>query len=158
PRTNPDGAIERSHVVLSRMRQEGFITAGQEETALHAKIRIRPYPGSIDARAGYAKEFLRQRFRDEFGGDHPPDWDVRTTFSQELQAIGERVVADGLRRFGKPDLQAALVALDPVTGNILAGGGGRDFRQSQFNRATRSRRQPGSAFKPLLFGAGPEAG
>jgi 1A family penicillin-binding protein len=158
PWTNLDGAIERSHVVLSRMREQGFITAGQEETAAHARIRIRPYPGSIDARAGYAKEFLRQRFRDEFGGDHPPDWDVRTTFSQELQAIGERVVADGLRRFGKPDLQAALVALDPVTGNILAVVGGRDFRQSQFNRATRSRRQPGSAFKPLLFAAALEHG
>ncbi len=158
PWTNLDGAVARSHVVLSRMREQGFITAGQEETAMHARIRIRPYPGSVDARGGYAKEFLRQRFRDEFGGDHPPDWDVRTTFSQELQAIGERVVADGLRRFGKRDLQAALVALDPVTGNILAVVGGRDFRQSQFNRATRSRRQPGSAFKPLLFAVALERG
>ena len=158
PWTNLEGAIDRSHVVLARMREQGFITAGQEETAAHARIRIRPYPGSIDARAGYAKEFLRQRFRDEFGGDHPPDWDVRTTFSQELQAIGERVVADGLRRFGKRDLQAALVALDPMTGNILAVVGGRDFRLSQFNRATRSRRQPGSAFKPLLFAAALEHG
>jgi penicillin-binding protein 1A len=158
PWTNLNGAIARSHVVLSRMREQGFITAGQEETAMHARIRIRPYPGSMDARGGYAKEFLRQRFRDEFGGDHPPDWDVRTTFSQELQSIGERVVADGLRRFGKRDLQAALVALDPVTGNILAVVGGRDFRQSQFNRATRSRRQPGSAFKPLLFAVALEHG
>ena len=158
PWTNLDGAVERSHVVLSRMREQGFITAGQEETAVHARIRIIPYPGSVDARGGYAKEFLRQRFRDEFGGDHPPDWDVRTTFSQDLQAIGERVVADGLRRFGKPELQAALVALDPVTGNILAVVGGRDFRVSQFNRATRSRRQPGSAFKPLLFAAALEHG
>ena len=81
PWTNLDGALARSHVVLSRMREQGFITAGQEETAMHARIRIRPYPGSVDARGGYAKEFLRQRFRDEFGGDHPPDWDVRTTFS-----------------------------------------------------------------------------
>ena len=158
PWTNLDGAVARSHVVLSRMRQQGFIDAGQEETAVHARLRIRPYPGSIDARAGYAKEFLRQRFRDEFGGDHPPDWDVRTTFSQELQAIGERSVAEGLRRFGRPELQAALVALDPATGNILAVVGGRDFRQSQFNRATRSRRQPGSAFKPLLFAAALEHG
>ena len=158
PWSNLDGAIARSHVVLSRMREQGFITAGQEEAAVHARIRIRPYPGAADASAGYAKEFLRQRFRDEFGGDHPPDWDVRTTFSQQLQAIAERTVADGLRRFGRPDLQAALVALDPATGAILAVVGGRDFRQSQFNRATRSRRQPGSAFKPLLFAAALEHG
>jgi 1A family penicillin-binding protein len=158
PWTNLDGAVARSHVVLTRMREEGFITAGQEETARHARPRIRSYPGSVDARAGYAKEFLRQRFRDEFGGDHPPDWDVRSTFVQELQAVGERAVADGLRRFGKPGLQAALVALDPRTGDILALVGGRDFRQSQFNRAARSRRQPGSAFKPLLYAAALEKG
>jgi penicillin-binding protein 1A len=158
PWTNLDGAVARSHVVLSRMRQEGFINAGQEETAKYARLRIRPYPGSNDPRAGYAKEFLRQRFRDEFGGDHPPDWDVRTTFVQELQAMGERAVGEGLRRFGRRDLQAALVALDPRTGEILALVGGRDFRQSQFNRATRSRRQPGSAFKPLLYAAALEKG
>ena len=153
PWTNLDGAIARSHVVLARMRQEGFITAGQEETARQARLRIRPYPGAADPRGGYAKEFLRQRFREEFGGDHPPDWDVRTTFAQGLQSAAERAVSDGLRRTGRPELQAALVALDPKTGDILALVGGRDFRQSQFNRATRSRRQPGSAFKPLLYAA-----
>ena len=158
PWTNLDRALERSHVVLARMRQEGFITPAQEETAKRARIRIRPYPGATDPQAGYAKEFLRQRFRDQFGGDHPPDWEVRTTFVRELQALGEKAVSDGLRRFGRPDLQAALVAIDPKTGNILALVGGRDFRQSQFNRATRSRRQPGSAFKPLLYAAALENG
>ena len=158
PWTNLEGAVARSHVVLARMRDEGFISAGQEEAAKYAKLRIRSYPRSQDPRGGYAKEFLRQRFRDEFGGDHPPDWQVRTTFVQELQAVGERAVADGLRRFGRPELQAALVALDPRTGNILALVGGRDFRQSQFNRAARSRRQPGSAFKPLLYAAALENG
>jgi 1A family penicillin-binding protein len=158
PWTNLDGAIARSHVVLARMRQEGFIDERQEEAARHARLRIRPYPGAIDPRGGYAKEFLRQRFRDQFGGDHPPDWEVQTTFSQELQAIGERAVGDGVRRTGRSDLQAALVAIDPKTGDILALVGGRDFRQSQFNRATRSRRQPGSAFKPFLYAAALEKG
>jgi penicillin-binding protein 1A len=151
PWTNPDGAIERSHVVLTRMRQEGFITDAQERVARATRIRIAPYPGPIDPRGGYAKEFLRQQFRDEFGGDHPPDWEVRTTFVPELQDMAERAVADVLRRFNRPELQAALVAIDPQTGDILALVGGRDFRQSQFNRAVRSRRQPGSAFKPFLF-------
>jgi 1A family penicillin-binding protein len=158
PWTNLDGAVARSHVVLTRMREEGFITAGQEETAKHARLRIRSYPGSVDPRAGYAKEFLRQRFRDEFGGDHPPEWEVRTTFVQELQAAAEKAVTDVLRRFGRPELQAALVAIDPKTGDILALVGGRDFRQSQFNRAARSRRQPGSAFKPFVYAAALENG
>jgi penicillin-binding protein 1A len=158
PWNHLDEAIARSHVVLARMREERFITAAQEDAARRARLRIRPYPEATDARAGYAKEYLRQLFRDRFGGDHPPEWEVRTTFVRDLQDIAERAVSDGLRRFGRPDLQAALVALDPRTGDILAMVGGRDFRQSQFNRASRSRRQPGSAFKPLLYAAALEHG
>jgi 1A family penicillin-binding protein len=158
PWTNLDGALARSRVVLTRMREEGFITEAQERTARATRIRISPYPGATDSRGGYAKEFLRQQFRDEFGGDHPPDWEVRTGFIPEIQDAAERAVEDGLRRFNAPDLQAALVVLDPRTGDILAMVGGRDFRQSQFNRAVRSRRQPGSAFKPLLYAAALEHG
>ena len=153
PWNHPDDAVARSHVVLARMREEGFITPAQEEAARRTRLRIRPYPGATEARAGYAKDYLRQLFRDRFGGDHPPDWEVQTTFVPELQDAAERAVADGLRRFSDPDLQAAIVVLDPATGDILAMVGGRDFRQTQFNRASRSRRQPGSAFKPLLFAA-----
>jgi penicillin-binding protein 1A len=158
PWTNLDGAIARSHVVLARMREERFITEAQERAARTTRIRIVPYPGAADPRGGYAKEFLRQQFRNEFGGDHPPDWEVRTGFIPELQEAAERSIEDGLRRFNEPQLQGALVAIDPRSGDILALVGGRDFRQSQFNRATRSRRQPGSAFKPLLFAAALEHG
>jgi len=158
PWTNLSGALERSHVVLARMRQEGFITEAQEREARAARIRIAPFSGPSDPSGGYAKEFLRQRFRDVFGGDHPPDWQVRTSFVPDLQEAAERAVSEGLRRFGDPRLQAALVAMDPRSGDILALVGGRDFRVSQFNRATRSRRQPGSAFKPLLFAAALEHG
>ena len=153
PWSNLDGAIARSHIVLARMRQEGFISEAQERAARRARIRIRPYPGAVDPRGGYAKEHLRQQFRDRFGGDHPPDWQVHTTFVPALQEAAERAVAEGLRRFPQRTLQAALVAVDPESGDILAMVGGRDFRQSQFNRAVRSRRQPGSAFKPFLFAA-----
>jgi penicillin-binding protein 1A len=158
PWNHLDDAVARSHVVLGRMRAEGFITREQEQAARRARPRVRPYPGAADPKAGYAKEYLRQLFRDRFGGDHPPDWDVRTTFVPELQDMAERSVSEGLRRFGDPGLQAALVAIDPHTGDILAMVGGRDFRESQFNRASRSRRQPGSAFKPLLYAAALERG
>jgi 1A family penicillin-binding protein len=153
PWSNLDGALDRSRVVLQRMREEGFITPAQEKAALQARPKIRPFPGATESQAGYAKEFLRQQFRDQFGGDHPPDWQVRTTFVPDLQEAAERAVESGLRRFGKPDLQAALVAIDPATGDVLAMVGGRDYRQSQFNRAWRSHRQPGSAFKPFLYAA-----
>ncbi len=153
PWANLDGALDRSRVVLKRMREEGFITAAQETAAAQARPHLRPYPGASETRFGYAKEFLRQQFRDRFGGDHPPDWQVQTTFLPDLQEAAERAVENGLRHFGNPSLQAALVAIDPATGDVLAMVGGRDFRQSQFNRAWRSKRQPGSAFKPFLYAA-----
>ena len=153
PWSNLDGAVDRSRVVMQRMREEGFITPAQEKAAVQARPRIRPFPGAVESRFGYAKEFLRQQFRDRFGGDHPPDWTVRTTFVPDLQEAAERAVESGLRRLGNPELQAALVAIDPVTGDVLALVGGRNFRESQFNRAWRSRRQPGSAFKPFLYAA-----
>jgi membrane carboxypeptidase/penicillin-binding protein len=83
---------------------------------------------------------------------------VDTTFIASLQDAAERAVEDGLRRLGQPELQAALVVIDPDTGNILALVGGRDYQRSAFNRAFRSRRQPGSAFKPFLFAAALERG
>jgi 1A family penicillin-binding protein len=158
PWSNLEGAIERSHVVLGRMREAGFITAAQESEARRTAIRIRPYRSQSDGRYGYAKDYLRQRFRDSFGGDHPPDWRVDTTFVTALQDAAERAVESGLQRHGQPELQAALVAMDPATGDVLALVGGRDYQKSAFNRAFRSRRQPGSAFKPFVFTAALERG
>jgi 1A family penicillin-binding protein len=158
PWNNLDEAIKRSHVVLARMRDERFITEAQYAEARRAPHRVRPFRSENDARHGYAKAYLRQRFRDQFGGDHPPDWRVDTTFQVALQDIAESAVERGLRATGKPNLQAALVAIDPATGNVLALVGGRDYQRSAFNRASRSRRQPGSAFKPFVFAAALQRG
>jgi penicillin-binding protein 2D len=153
PWSNYEGALRRRNTVLARMREAGYITERELNAARRQRPRIRPHPAAQDARAGYAKEYLRQQFRSRFGGDQPPDWQVHTTLLPAVQDAAEKAVADGLRRLGKPDLQAALVALDPRNGNVLAIVGGRDFQQSPFNRAWRSRRQPGSAFKPFVYAA-----
>src|SRR5438876_3218670 len=158
PWSNYDGALERSHVVLALMRDQELITAAQEQSALRVRPRIQPYRQPSDARAGWAKEYLRQQFRSEFGGDNPPDWQVHTAFVPALQDAAERAVADGLDRLRRPGLEAALVALDPSTGDILAMVGGGNYPRSTFNRATRSKRQPGSAFKPLVYTAALEHG
>ncbi len=158
PWNNRDEAVARSHVVLARMRDEQFITDEQYREARRATLRVRPYRSENDGRHGYAKAHLRQQFREAFGGDHPPDWRVDTTFVVALQDAAERAIEDGLRSTGKPSLQAALVAIDPQTGNVLALVGGRNYQRSPFNRATRSRRQPGSAFKPFVFAAALERG
>jgi 1A family penicillin-binding protein len=158
PWSNIEGALERSQTVLERMREEGFIRPEDERAAIRERLRITSSPGLADTRSGYVKEYLRQLFRDQMGGDHPPDWQVRTTFLPEVQAAAEQAVANGLRRLGTKDLQAALVAIDPATGDLLALVGGRDFTASTFNRAVRSRRQPGSAFKPFVYAAALERG
>jgi 1A family penicillin-binding protein len=153
PWSNYDGALDRSHVVLARMREQGYITTEQEAAARTVRPRIQPYRSPVDTRAAWAKDFLRQQFRNQFGGDHPPDWQVRTTFRPNLQDAAERAVESGIQRLRKRNLEAALVALDPRTGDIVALVGGANYRRSTFNRATRSRRQPGSAFKPIVFAA-----
>ncbi|MGD9902895.1 MAG: transglycosylase domain-containing protein [Vicinamibacterales bacterium] len=158
PWSNLDRAVARSHVVLARMRAAGFIDADEERAARRARLRVRPYRADSASRHGYAKAYLRQRFRDRFGGDHPPDWRVDTTFVAALQDAAESAVTRGLDRLGAPGLQAALVAIDPRTGDVLAMVGGRDYARSAFNRASRSRRQPGSAFKPFVFAAALERG
>ena len=83
---------------------------------------------------------------------------MQTTFVPEIQDAAEAAVRDGLRRLGVKGLQAALVAMDPQTGNLLAMVGGSDFATTTFNRAVRSRRQPGSAFKPFVYAAALERG
>jgi 1A family penicillin-binding protein len=153
PWSNYEGALRRRDTVLGRMYEAGYLTDAELRAARRQRPRIRPHPGAQDARAGYAKEYLRQQFRARFGGDQPPDWQVHTTVLPAIQDAAEKAVADGLRRLGRRDLQAALVVLDPHTGNVLAIVGGRDFRESSFNRAWRSRRQPGSAFKPFVYAA-----
>jgi len=153
-----DAAKRRSAVVLRRMQEEGKITEAQQSAALNARIRVRPPPQVTSAKHGFAKEYLRQQFRNIYGGDNPPDWQVHTTFVPELQDAAEAAVRNGLRRLGARDLQAALVAMDPHTGNVLAMVGGSDFVTTTFNRAVRSRRQPGSAFKPFVYAAALEQG
>src|SRR5690606_5904325 len=109
-------ARERSFVVLRRMREEGKITAEQEQQARAERLRILPPPRVTNARHGYVKEYLRQQFRNLYGGDNPPDWKVHTTIVPEIQDAAEAAVREGLRRLGIRGLQGALVALDPQTG------------------------------------------
>jgi 1A family penicillin-binding protein len=158
PWNHLDAARRRSFVVLRRMREEGKITAAQEQQARGASLRIQPPPIVTAARHGYAKEYLRQEFRRLYGGDNPPDWKVHTTFDPAIQDAAEGAVRDGLRRLRTKGLQAALVAMDPQTGDLLAMVGGSDFAVTPFNRAVRSQRQPGSAFKPFVYAAALERG
>jgi membrane carboxypeptidase/penicillin-binding protein len=136
------------------MRAEGLITAAEEHAALGAPVRIAPEPPAELTRSGYAEEFLRRAFRERAGDQNPVGWRVHTSFRVPLQQAAEDAVTTGLARLARPGLQAALVAINPQTGDLLALVGGSDFRASSYNRALLARRQPGSAFKPLVYAAG----
>jgi 1A family penicillin-binding protein len=151
-------ARARSFIVLRRMREEGKITAEQERAARRETLRVRPASSPANSRHRYAKDFLRQQFRELVGDDNPPDWKVHTTFVPEIQDAAEAAVRNGLRRLAVQGLQAALVAIDPHTGNLLAIVGGSDYQTTPFNRASRGHRQPGSAFKPFVYAAALEEG
>ena len=158
PWSHFDRALARSRVVLARMRAEGFITPEAEQAAHTAQPRVLAEPALSRNASGYAEDYLRQQFRTTFADDNPPDWKVRTTFLPAMQREAERAVHEGLGRFRQAGLQAALVAIDPQTGDVLALVGGRDFRRSPFNRAVNASRQPGSAFKPFLYATALQGG
>ncbi|HWR98184.1 MAG TPA: transglycosylase domain-containing protein [Candidatus Methanoperedens sp.] len=158
PRAHYDAALAGARRVLARLRDEGLITPQQERAALAERPRLAAGPPPGDARAGWAQDYLRRAFRDQVGDEDPPGWRVRTTLPSGMQRAAEAALAGGIARLRRPGLQAALVALDPEDGGILAIVGGADYGKSTYNRAALASRQPGSAFKPFVYAAALEGG
>ncbi len=159
PTSNPRLARARGHAVLAKMRDAGFITARDEQTArmtrlIFANSKINSRRNATD----YAVDFALERLPPVLGTDHG-EVIVETTLDRELQAEASRVVAAEVAAQGKTlaASQAALVILD-TQGGIRAMVGGASYAKSQFNRAVKARRQPGSAFKPFVYLAALEKG
>jgi penicillin-binding protein 1B len=169
PHRHPERARVRRDVVLRQMHAAGHLDDARRDAELQADPEIRRPPGrNFDAR--WYLDFLRRELAagdaslsPEGGGPA-----VISSLVPELQGAAETAVSngiDGMERL-RPrlteqagPLQGSLVALDPRTGDILAMVGGRSYGESQFNRAADARRQPGSAFKPVvaLAALAPEA-
>jgi penicillin-binding protein 1B len=148
--------------VLLAMRGQGAITDTDARQAMARPVQWR-FAGSA-SRAPYFVDLAREEIARR--ASLPPSGEVRitTTLDPALQRVAEAAVRAGLQRIerrktGLPpgELQAALVAMEPGTGQIRALVGGRGFPESPFNRATRARRQPGSLFKPIVYLAAFEA-
>jgi 1A family penicillin-binding protein len=166
PALDPARARERRGVVLARMRELDMLDAREYDRARREPVRTQVSPGSGQDAPYFAdavRQELEQRF-DESALQSPEGVRIVTTLDRSLQRYAEHAVARGLDRLessvprlrrasASARLQAALVALDPATGEIRALVGGRDYRTSQFNRALMARRQPGSAFKPFVYAA-----
>ncbi|WP_380067306.1 transglycosylase domain-containing protein [Dankookia sp. GCM10030260] len=154
PRAAPDLATARASEVLEAMVETGAITQGQMGAEL-GRMRI---PAPASRQAGWFADWALEDLAETFPGN--ADLMLRATLNAKLQAVVEArleaLLAGPGARAGVT--QGAVVVLDAATGAIRAMAGGRDFRTSQFNRATAARRQPGSAFKPFVFLAALEKG
>jgi penicillin-binding protein 1B len=165
PYRHPDRAKARRDLVLDMMVETGAATREAAEAAKAEPIRLAPVArDAAGLDAPYFDDYVRDYFDDATGGGEDATGRLRvdTTIDINLQRAASAAVADQLDRLDKVlakgkngvtpgTVQAALVAVDPKTGAVLAMVGGRDYAASQLNRATDANRQPGSVFKPFVY-------
>ncbi|HHY91899.1 MAG TPA: penicillin-binding protein, partial [Firmicutes bacterium] len=156
PYLNPSGALERRQVVLRRMAELGYISPEQAANAGKEPLRLVGLTARV-GRAPYFVDYVVRQLEPRYGIDvlHKGGLNIYTTLDLSTQTAAETAFRQGLpvsfrdaRAVTQP--QGALVALDPQSGEIRALIGGRDFRETQLNRAV-APRQPGSAFKPFVY-------
>lgn len=143
----------RRDVVLKRMADLKMITPRQRQ-------QLRAHPAAV-IKTGQAPQYLayiRNKLIERYGAGivEQGGLEVTTAMDLNLQKLAEKTLKEGVKRIS-PQLQGALVCLDPATGDVLAAVGGIDD-QSAFNRAFQARRQPGSAIKPIIYAAALEKG
>ncbi len=164
PLSSPGTARSRARVVLKSMLAAGLISGLEETAAAAASVRFTdPSAGREPTGLEYAVEFVLERLPPLAGSGHK-EIIVETTFDASLQKRSQIAIEDILAKDGTEAAaqQAAVIVVD-TDGGIRALVGGRSWAQSQFNRAIKARRQPGSAFKPLVYlaaveqGAGPDS-
>ena len=149
PNHNLKAANERAANVVTAMAEQGLITEAMAKLALSVPAQVvhEKGAGSINYAADYVMDML-----DDTVGAIDEDIVVTTTIDPKIQSEAERALSDELNakgdKFGVQ--QGALVALDP-DGGVKALVGGRNYADSQFNRAVAAKRQPGSAFKPFVY-------
>ena len=160
PRKHPQRATARRDLVLGKMLELGVITPEEHARAVTSKLSI---VGETTYRqvAPHFMAALRSELVTEFGGESSlGDITVHTGIDLDFQRCAEEAVEQGLTKIekqfprltkkGRP-LEAALVSVEPFSGEIRAWVGGRDFRKNQFNHVSQAVRQIGSTIKPFLY-------
>ena len=156
PNRDPAAAKARAEVVLQAMRDQGYITDDDVKTAMsQPPARAKSY---FNGAQNYVADMVMDQLPSLIG-DVKEDVIVDTTVDPKLEAKAESTLSDMLDKEGKKYnvSQASLVSVD-ATGAVRALVGGRDYGESQFNRAVKAKRQPGSSFKPFVYAAALEMG
>jgi penicillin-binding protein 1A len=149
PTRNFDGAEQRAKIVLAAMAELGYVSDANQRTALAKPPRIVAQAGN--GSVNYVADWIMDVLNDVLGHVEE-DIVVQTTIDAGLQAGAEKTLTDELAAKGEKSNvgQGALVAMTPG-GAVRAMVGGRNYADSQFNRAVAAKRQPGSAFKPFVY-------
>ncbi len=178
PARNPELARERKNYVLHRMLEEGMILREEMLKAREKPVPVLPSKSSNTAIAPYFIDYVRQYLLKHYGQEktYCGGMKVYTTLIQEEQLAAEEAIQFGFEAYRKRHqkevaeeegeeqkqddnpIQGALLSMSLPDGAIRAMIGGRDYNQSEFNRAVQSRRQPGSAIKPLIYAAALDKG
>jgi penicillin-binding protein 1B len=161
PYTKIDTATARRNQVLDSMAEAGAITQDEAANAKATALHVVPARGRIDVSdAPYFADYVQNQLGDMIAGNGGAEHlRIYTTIDMDLQRAAYAAVTKQMaaldkiqsKRFEPGTLQAALVAMNAKTGEIVAMVGGRDYSKSQLNRASDAFRQPGSVFKPFVY-------
>jgi len=166
PDRHPEAARVRRDQVIDAMAREGWVDRNAEQAARALPVTVAVFEGSSNELAPYYVDSVNRAMDDAQMGlapDAEQNLRVQTTIDPDLQTAAEHALRHQLDLLGKSVKgeklpQGAMVALDSRSGQVLAMVGGRSYVDSQLNRATDAKRQPGSVFKPFVYAAALEAG
>ncbi|HLJ63580.1 MAG TPA: transglycosylase domain-containing protein, partial [Stellaceae bacterium] len=158
PAHDADLAAARASQVLANLVEAGYVTQAEAKSAGAQRTRLAAAAARTRPGSRYFADWVAEQAV-EYASGQNQDLVVHTTFSPKIQRAAETAIEEALAREGtRANIeQGALVALSP-DGAVRAMVGGRDYAESQFNRTTQALRQPGSAFKPLVYLAALEHG
>ncbi|MDR3049192.1 MAG: transglycosylase domain-containing protein [Elusimicrobiota bacterium] len=174
PFKDTKASLMRRNLVLFKMKELGYITEEQQADALQEPMPIQKEDlKKLEEKGGYFVEYVRILLAKKYGLDelYTNGFSVYTTIDMNMQKAAEESMDRMLSKFDNRrkgffkkkniepiKVQGALLAIDAKTGAIRSMVGGRNFEESEFNRATQAKRQPGSSFKPFVFLAALEEG
>jgi 1A family penicillin-binding protein len=167
PTVNLERAVQRRNLVLEMMHSAEMIDEKDLASARATKVVLTDALRKDEPYGRYFKEAVRLELISRFGEERVYEGGLRvyTTLDLDVQRAADDEVRKALATLDKRkprrsvgELQAALVSIDPRSGEVRALIGGRDFNNSHYNRALQAKRQPGSAFKPFVYAAALEAG